>query len=207
MECSAYMHDKASFYDDGRRYLMDDQSSPRLLALNKVHAIGSFLLKCLRRLKLRRLIHLAEPQPPCEAMHERLHNHDDERHDYDVECLRDFMFQTSQQKRNSSWEPVKYCQYYIEIGLPPSQAKALRFSSRSLWSCRISFSSSRMSFCDRSMEATRVPPSCFHRFNRSTSALRRRCLVSIFAQSRHCVGSNSVRLTSRMPQVSPVRYS
>jgi hypothetical protein len=84
---------------------------------------------------------------------------------------------------------------------------AFLLSSRSRCSWRISFSSSMTSFCDRSMDATRVLPSRFHRFKRSNSALRRRYLVSIFSHKRHSVVSNSVMLTSLMPQVSPVRYS
>lgn len=84
---------------------------------------------------------------------------------------------------------------------------ALLRSSRSLCSFTISRSRDLMVSCALSIEATRLLPSRFHRCTRSSSALRRRNLVSIFSQRRHCVVAYSVRLTSFIPQVSPVRYS
>lgn len=92
----------------------------------------------------------------------------------------------------------------------PSQSylrRVLLRSSRSRCRERISFSKSIMSLLDRSIEATSVAPSRFHRSKRSTSALRRRYLVSIFSQRRQLVFSFSVVLTSLIPHVSPVRYS
>lgn len=84
---------------------------------------------------------------------------------------------------------------------------ALLFSSRSLCNLTISLSRVLMVSCDFSIDATRVFPSRFHRCTRSSSALRRRCLVSIFSQRRHCIAAYSVKFTSFMPHVSPVRYS
>lgn len=60
---------------------------------------------------------------------------------------------------------------------------------------------------DLSMEALNLLLSRCHRFMRSTSAARRRILVSIFSQSLHFWPTGTVCIISFIPHVSPVLYS
>ena len=60
---------------------------------------------------------------------------------------------------------------------------------------------------DFSIEAANLRGSRCHLPMRSTSAWRRRILVSIFSQSLHFVPVATVCMMSFMPHVSPIRYS
>ena len=70
----------------------------------------------------------------------------------------------------------------------------------------ISASSPLMISIDLSMEALNLLPSRCHRFMRSTSAARRRILVSIFSQSLHFWPTGTVCIISFIPHVSPILY-
>ena len=71
----------------------------------------------------------------------------------------------------------------------------------------ISWSKTLIRSYERSIDARNFPPSLCQRLMRSTSALRRRCFVSILSQSLHFWEFWSVCMISFIPQVSPVRYS
>lgn len=71
----------------------------------------------------------------------------------------------------------------------------------------ISKSSPLMISIDLSMEVLNLLPSRCHRFMRSTSAARRRILVSIFSQSLHFWPTGTVCIISFIPHVSPILYS
>ena len=78
---------------------------------------------------------------------------------------------------------------------------------RSLPRSNISRSKTLIISYDRSIEALNLLPSRCQRLIRSTSALRRRCFVSILSQSLHFWLTGTVCMMSFIPQVSPVRYS
>jgi hypothetical protein len=84
---------------------------------------------------------------------------------------------------------------------------AWRRLRRSLPRSYISWSKTLIKSYEWSIDARNFPPSLCQRLMRSTSALRRRCFVSILSQSLHFWELCRVCMMSFMPQVSPVRYS
>src|SRR6185295_3668117 len=70
-----------------------------------------------------------------------------------------------------------------------------------------SLSRPRINSTDLPIDAWNLLPSRCHLLMRSTSAARRRYLVSIFSQSLHFCPTGTVCMTSFMPHVSPILYS
>lgn len=81
---------------------------------------------------------------------------------------------------------VIFCLQYFGWGFPVPKRELRRYA-RSRSKPNISLSISLMILRDRSIEATKMAPSCIHRAKRAFSAPRRRYLVSIRSQRPHFI--------------------